>query len=117
MRVYGGINMIEIDVLPASEKKSADAILLRVGSFSYSNPEINEQEVVLIDSGYKSAAEKIENYLNDYYHTDKIDYVFITHPDKDHIHGLLELLNRNNIGISNTFIHDIPGNIKMNYLY
>lgn len=29
-----------------------------------------------------------------------------TYPDKGHISRLLELLNRNKIGISNTFIHD-----------
>ena len=103
--------MIEIDVLPASEKQSADAILLRIGSFSYDNPENNDQKVILIDSGWQSTAEKIENHLNDYYYTDTIDYVFITHPDRDHISGLLELLENKNIKISRTFIHD-PWNYK-----
>lgn len=105
--------MIEIDVLPASsEKKGGDAILLRIGSFSYDNHYNNKQKVILIDSGYKSTAENIEKYLSDYYHTDTIDYVFITHPDSDHISGLLELLKRKKIKISNTFIHD-PWNHKV----
>lgn len=103
--------MIEIDVLPASEKQSADAILLRIGSFSYDNTKKNNQKVILIDSGWQSTAEKIENHLNDYYYTDTIDYVFITHPDRDHISGLLELLENKNIKISRTFIHD-PWNYK-----
>jgi len=47
--------------LPASsEKKGGDAILLRIGSFSYDNPYNNKQAVILIDSGYKSTAENIE---------------------------------------------------------
>lgn len=103
--------MIEIDVLPASEKQSADAILLRIGSFSYDNPENNDQKVILIDSGWQSTAEKIENHLNDYYYTDTIDYVFITHHDADHISGLLKLLKNKRIKITRAFIHD-PWNHK-----
>ncbi len=105
--------MIEIDILPAStEKNGADSILLRIGSFSYDNPQHNKQKVILIDGGYKVTAELIEEHLKKHYSTNTIDYAFITHPDEDHISGFLELLNRGQVKVKKSYIHD-PWNHKL----
>lgn len=100
--------MVEVDFLPASQSKSADAILIRVGAFSYENPVSNQQTVILIDSGYKECAETIKEHLCRYYGCRKlhIDYVFITHPDRDHIAGFNALLNDKKVSIGHVFIHD-----------
>lgn len=99
--------MVEIDFLPASsEKKSGDSILIRTGFFNYKNPRLNDQTVILIDSGYEECANTITNHLKKVYYTKKIDYVFITHPDEDHLSGLKELLLQNEITIKHVFIHD-----------
>jgi beta-lactamase superfamily II metal-dependent hydrolase len=85
---------------------------IRIGSFSYNNPEQNEQKVILIDGGYKNTAELIEKHLKEYYSTTTIDYAFITHPDADHISGFLELLNRGKVKVKKSVIHD-PWNHKI----
>ncbi|MCQ2049615.1 MAG: MBL fold metallo-hydrolase [Candidatus Saccharibacteria bacterium] len=100
--------MVEVDFLPASQSKSADAILIRVGTFSYENPLDNDQKVILIDSGYKECAETIKEHLCECYGCRKphIDYVFITHPDRDHIAGFNALLDDKNVSIGHVYIHD-----------
>ena len=100
--------MVEVDFLPASQSKSADAILIRVGTFSYENPASNQQTVILIDSGYKECAETIKAHLCGYYGCRKphIDYVFITHPDRDHIAGFNALLDDEDVSIGHVYIHD-----------
>ncbi len=100
--------MVEVDFLPASQSKSADAILIRVGTFSYENPLVNDQKIVLIDSGYTECAETIKEHLCGYYGCRKphVDYVFITHPDRDHIAGFNALLDDKTVSIGRVFIHD-----------
>lgn len=99
--------MVEIDFLPASsENKSGDSIVIRTGFFSYKNPILNDQTVILIDSGYQECANTITNHLKKVYYTKKIDYVFITHPDEDHLLGLKGLLIKNEIAIKHVYIHD-----------
>lgn len=98
--------MIEIDILPASsEKKGGDSVLVRIGNFDYTNSR-NNQKVILIDSGYSENAERIKEYLTNYYQTNTIDLVVITHPDIDHISGFKTLLENNSVIIKKTYIHD-----------
>lgn len=98
--------MVEVDFLPASQSKSADAILIRVGTFSYEDPSDNDQKVVLIDSGYTECGVGIKEHLRRYYGKPHIDYVFITHPDRDHIAGFNALLDDKNVSIGHVYIHD-----------
>ena len=98
--------MVEVDFLAASQSKSADAILIRVGTFSYDDPSSNQQKVILIDSGYAACSEKIKGHLRRYYGKLHIDYVFITHPDRDHIAGFNALLDDKTVSIGHVIIHD-----------
>lgn len=99
--------MVEVDFLPASsENKSGDSILIRTGFFDYKYPILNDQTIILIDSGYQECANTISNHLKKVYCTKIIDYVFITHPDEDHLSGLKELLIKNEITIKQVYIHD-----------
>ncbi len=51
--------MVEVDFLSASQNKSADAILIRVGSFSYEKPAGNDLKVVRFDSDYTECGNDI----------------------------------------------------------
>lgn len=61
----------------------ADAILLLLG-----------QERYLVDTGTKDSYEQLEKALS-VYEISKLDGVFITHTDKDHVGGLNKLLKSN----------------------
>ncbi len=98
--------MIEIDVLPSSsDKKGADSILLRFGTFSYDTNK-NSQKVVLIDGGYKENTKRIQTHLDEFYDTKRIDLLICTHPDGDHINGAVELLNDKSIIIDKVLVHN-----------
>jgi beta-lactamase superfamily II metal-dependent hydrolase len=98
--------MIEIDVLPAStDVKGADSILLRFGNFTY-DAVPNNQKVVLIDGGFKDNAQSIKDHLKNFYQTDTIDLMICTHPDQDHISGLIELLDDTKIKVKKALVHD-----------
>lgn len=99
--------MVEVDFLPAShEKKSGDCILMRTGSFSYDPTKKNNQTVIMIDSGFADCSNDVKKYLKEWYRTSRIDHVFITHPDLDHISGLNALLDDTDVQIDEIIIHD-----------
>ena len=54
---------------------------------------------------------KIEPFL-EARQVEKLEYVFVTHCDTDHISGILELIERNNISIDNLVIPDISDKDK-----
>ena len=98
--------MVEIDVLPASsETKGADSILVRFEPHSplgFSEKQI----VVLIDGGYADNSERIISHLRSHYNTNTLNCVVCTHPDADHINGLIKLVESDDIIIHNLCVHD-----------
>ena len=54
---------------------------------------------------------KIEPFL-EARQVEKLEYVFVTHCDTDHISGILELIERNNISIDNLVLPDISDKDK-----
>jgi beta-lactamase superfamily II metal-dependent hydrolase len=99
--------MVEIDIIPAStETKGADSILIRFGTFSYDENVLNNQKVILIDGGYEDTSEKIIGHLNKYYHTKTINLLICTHPDSDHINGLVKFLENKTIKVEKALIHN-----------
>ena len=80
----------EIDFLAVGEgTRSGDAIALRYGNLHGSR---NEQTVVIIDGGTKEAGGRLVQHVKSYYDTDRVDFVFLTHPDGDHASGLSEVI-------------------------
>lgn len=53
-------------------------------------------KVILVDSGYDKNAEEIIRYLKKN-KIDEIDYMILTHPDKDHIGGADKIINAMNV--------------------
>lgn len=98
--------MVEIDVLPASnDTRGADSILIRFEPHSplgFSEKQI----VVLIDGGYADNCERITSHLKSHYNTNTINCVVCTHPDADHINGLIKLVESDEVTIHNLCIHD-----------
>lgn len=73
--------------------KGGDAILIRV---------IDENDVthiVIVDGGYKDDGERIVDYVSNELGLDTIDLIINTHPDIDHISGLISIFNSDKVKI------------------
>jgi len=76
----------EIDFLPIGDTTSGDAITMRYRSDGVTR-------IQIIDGGYKSDGEKIVDHVNNHYDSPAvIDAVIITHPDRDHVGGIMTVL-------------------------
>lgn len=98
--------MLEIDVLPASTNtKGADSILVRIDDFSDAGFS-NNQKIILIDGGFSDNTDRIINHVKTIYGSPKIDCVICTHPDADHINGLISLIDSDALTIDNLCVHN-----------
>jgi beta-lactamase superfamily II metal-dependent hydrolase len=84
--------MLEIDFLPVEAtdgpgSKSGDAIALRFSVAGRTEP-----FVAVIDAGYTAVGEQLVAHIAKYYGTSHIDLVVSTHPDADHLNGLVRLV-------------------------
>ncbi len=83
---------IEIDFLPVGENtKNGDAIAVRYGVEG-------EYTIMVVDGGHKDSGDKVVSHVKEYYGTTYIDYVVNTHPDSDHVSGLITVLNELEVG-------------------
>lgn len=73
--------------------KGGDAILIRL------QDEYLNNTVIIIDGGYRETGEKIIEYL-DTLNISTVDLVINTHPDIDHISGLIRLFEENMLTIN-----------------
>lgn len=92
--------------------KSGDAILLELYD------DMDKPHLVLIDGGYQETGDKIVAYLTERFGCNPtIDYMINTHPDRDHISGLISLLSSENVKVKNLIINRpwIDANIKKNF--
>lgn len=90
--------MHEIDFLPVENEdgdssKSGDAIAMRFDSAALGRP-----AVVVIDGGFTPVGENLAEHIHKYYNTTHVDLVISTHPDTDHLNGLLTLLDNCTVG-------------------
>lgn len=93
----------EIDFLPVGDaSKSGDAITLRYGNLFGARA---EQTVVVVDGGFKDTGDAVARHVNDYYRTAHIDLVVSTHPDDDHIRGLITLFERDDVTVGQLWLH------------
>lgn len=99
----------EIDFLPVGDgTKSGDAILLRFGDLYKGQ---SAQKVVLIDGGYKGTAEAIKKQMQKYYNCKnnegklQIDLMILSHPDIDHVSGLVEIATDSDFQIKMIMMH------------
>lgn len=86
--------MIDIDFISSSETgsestSSYDAIAVR-----FKGTSDEDQRVVVIDGGFTDIGNDVVNFITEKYHADKIDLMISTHPDSDHLNGLLTIIQQ-----------------------
>lgn len=82
---------LEIDFLPVGEEsRSGDAIAIRFGH--YKDSKWNNQKVFVIDGGNSESGSALVSHIKNVYKTNKVDRIFLTHPDADHASGLRNVI-------------------------
>lgn len=94
-----------------SGSKGGDAILIRLLD------DENKWHVVIVDGGYQENGVKIIRYLVDECNLNHIDIIFNTHPDIDHISGLIEIFNSNEVTVGKLIMNRpwCDANLKVSY--
>lgn len=86
--------MLDIDFLPVESVigdggKSGDAVCIR---FTDARDEV--PIVVIIDGGFGAIGDRVIQHVRKIYGTEKVDLVVSTHPDADHLNGLIPILEQ-----------------------
>ena len=84
-------NFYEVDFLSTETKKSGDAITLRYR-------EGDRNIVHVVDGGFQETGGKIVGHIQQFYDTDYVDHVVLTHNDGDHSGGLRTVLEELEVG-------------------
>jgi hypothetical protein len=91
----------EIDFFPVEDSEAnGDAIALRWGRLR--RPPF-QQSVVVIDGGVGESGDTLVEHVRQYYATSTVDYAFCTHPDTNHILGLINVIER--LDVRNLVMH------------
>lgn len=86
--------MHEIDFLAVGdESKSGDAIAMR-----FTRPDNGQPAVVVIDGGFAASGDALVELIQTHYGTTFVDLVVCTHPDDDHISGLMTVVAELRVG-------------------
>jgi beta-lactamase superfamily II metal-dependent hydrolase len=90
--------MYEVDFLPVEAEdgpgsKSGDAITAR-----FTVEAEGRNAVVVIDGGFQATGDQVVEHVQKYYGTHEVDLVISTHPDADHINGLVKVIEQLNVG-------------------
>lgn len=105
------VDKFEIRFFPIGTKsKGGDAILLRLYDAN------DNLCVIVIDGGYSDDGQSILDYLS-VLGIDRIDLVVNTHPDEDHILGLITIFSDDNIEIGKLLMNRpwLDANLKVSY--
>ena len=95
--------MHEIDFLPVGKKqgdKCGDAI-----AFRFRSTDDEPWVQVVVDAGFKADGEALVEHVNKYYEPGRLDLAILTHPDKDHINGMGEVLR--GLSVERLWLHRI----------
>ncbi|ECB7942014.1 competence protein ComEC [Salmonella enterica subsp. enterica serovar Kottbus] len=87
------VDEYDLDFLAVGDKTSGDAIFIRT------KRPYQEQIINLVDGGYSGTAENITLFMQKWYNTNIIDNIILTHGDKDHITGLIKILEAGEIEV------------------
>ena len=95
--------MFDIDFIGGSNSdpestSSYDAITIRFQEDGDEN-----QKVIVIDAGFSDIGNDVVNHLAEHYGTNKVDLMISTHPDKDHLNGLITAIQQ--LDVTELMIH------------
>lgn len=95
----------EIDFLPVGESSSGgDAIALRWGDLAPGATSL-DRYVAVVDGGHADTGDRLAEHIQQRYRTSYIDLMVSTHPDNDHIRGLITLIERDDITVARLWMH------------
>lgn len=103
--------MLEIDFLSGSKSdpdstKSYDAIVAR-----FKEDQDSKEKIIVIDAGFSEVGDDVTNFLAERYGTDEVDAMISTHPDTDHLNGLVTAMQQ--LKVKELLIHQ-PGQYRSN---
>lgn len=82
----------EVDFMSVGTgEKNGDAIAVRFGT-------AGNYKVLVYDGGTKESGASLVAHIKQHYHTNRVDYVVNTHPDRDHASGLSVVLEELEVG-------------------
>lgn len=79
--------------------KGGDAIVIRLFD------DEDNQHIIVVDGGYSKNGEQIVRFLVDECHTNTIDIMINTHPDIDHISGLITILDSDEVSVKKVIMN------------
>jgi beta-lactamase superfamily II metal-dependent hydrolase len=83
---------VEIEFLAVGDESSGgDAAIIAL------TPAYAPRKIIVVDGGYQRNGEEIVTKIHEWYGTNTVDLVVSTHPDQDHISGLLTVIERMNV--------------------
>jgi beta-lactamase superfamily II metal-dependent hydrolase len=93
----------EVDFLPVEStggpsSKSGDAITVR-----FTRAADGSQRVIVIDAGFGAVGQDVVDHVMNYYDTTHVDLVISTHPDGDHLNGLVTVIEQ--LDVEELLIH------------
>jgi len=87
------IDFLAVENEDSNGSKSGDAIIINVMDEATA-----EQKRVIIDAGFTATGEKVVDRFRSWYGTNHVDLIISTHPDTDHLNGLLTVIENLDVG-------------------
>lgn len=87
------VDFLPVEAVEGGSTKSGDAISMRFSVPGRLNP-----AVVIIDGGFGDVGENLAEHIEAYYGSRRVDLVISTHPDGDHLNGLIKVLELCEVG-------------------
>lgn len=81
------IDFLAVENEDADGSRSGDAIIVNVA-----DAETGAQRRIIVDGGFGPTGDKVIERFQTWYDTDHVDLVISTHPDTDHLNGLLSVI-------------------------
>jgi len=101
------IDFLAVENEDGDSTKSGDAIAMHF-----------DERVVVIDGGFSSIGDNLADHINTYYGSTHVDLLISTHPDTDHLNGLIKVLERCTVGelmMHLPWLHNSRANVIGNY--
>lgn len=87
------IDFLPVESLDGPSSKSGDAIVA-----NFTTPSHPGGVVMVVDGGYSATGQAVIDHIDKYCDQAPIDLVICTHPDGDHLNGLLSVLENRAVG-------------------
>lgn len=87
------IDFLAVENVDADGSRSGDAIIINT-----TDTDTGEQRRIIVDGGFTATGDTVVERFRTWYDTDHVDLVISTHPDTDHLNGLLTVIETLDVG-------------------